>query len=104
MKNKEERNLRRQLRANGELNDIKTFKEVQCQKLGGKYKAYIDYEADIIEGPDGLLYLNTKKGVELIVSYEYLRRKAEEEFKETLAKNKQVESSIKEMKPTPLGE
>jgi len=98
-----ERNIRRELRETGELNDIPLLKEVQCQKISTE-KFYIPASIELIEGPDGLLYYNTPNGVELLVSPKYILRCKEEEIKNLLEKTNTLEKSVKEMKPIALGE
>lgn len=98
-----ERNIRRELRETGELNDIPALKEVQCQKIPTE-KFYIPAAIELIEGPDGLLYYNTLKGVELLVSPKYILRCKEEELQNSITKAKELEKSVKEMKPIALGE
>ena len=98
-----ERNIRRELRETGELNDIPLLKEVQCQKISTE-KFYIPASIELIEGPDGLLYYNTPNGVELLVSPKYTLRCKEEKIKNLLEKTNTLEKSVKEMKPIALGE
>lgn len=82
---------------------IRTYKEFPCQMLPGE-KVLIDINCQIFEGPDGLHYYNDPKGTAtLIVSEKYERQIAETKATESFEKSNIVETSIRNMKPTPLG-
>jgi hypothetical protein len=82
---------------------IPTYKEVPCQKLTGK-KVLVPEETKILEGTDGLLYIEEEKPENLVISLEWRRQVEIERIANSIKEKQQKEKDVTQLKPTQLGE
>jgi hypothetical protein len=82
---------------------IPTYKEVPCQKWPGK-TVLVSVQANIVEGSDGLLYLEEEDPKNLIVSQNWKYREAGKKAAASRKKREEKEKAVIDMAPTVLGE
>lgn len=87
----------------GKETSIPTYKEVPCQKWKGK-KVQVPVTANIVEGDDGLLYLNEVDPKNLIVSRNYRDRESGKRAAAARQKREETVKAVIDMEPTVLGE
>ena len=87
----------------GKEASIPTYKEVPCQMLPGKNVA-VPVNAKIVEGSDGLLYIDEEDPKNLIVSRNWKDRESGRRAAESRKQREETVKAVLDMEPTVLGE